>query len=149
MLSVEPNWITSRGLCRLTKAQWIYRQTEIAEALDEVWTHVYTNEAGIPMVPTSDSQDRIVVRETLHTLSARAAVACILRLLPWDLALTLAIRPSRAERDAVGAGHRGDGDIPPAFRHIPLDDVRIAATQEWTRIIHVIIAQRANCHTST
>ena len=94
--SVCPEALARHGLHRLRKAEWRLQleRPEVAVALGEVWASVYVGEQpGIAMAPAVDDSGYIIVRDLLRTLTARAAVACVLRLAPCGLVLIIALRP--------------------------------------------------------
>ena len=73
--------LTERGLHRLTRAQWLLQlsRPEVATVLDNVWTSVYVGEtSGIAMAPVADDEGHILCRDILRSLTACAAIRCVL-----------------------------------------------------------------------
>jgi len=149
VLAGEPRWRFMRlsrqldmlarfGLHRITRAAWLDQlaQGGVAAALDWVWSAVYVGDApGVAMVPSADeSGERIVVRDHVRSLSRRAAVQCVLKLVEFGLVLLLVTRlPHGQRRDVRSRGQAG-------FYYIPLVTGQAAASRDWSGIIHVSVA---------
>ena len=149
VLSSEPRWRFMRlssqldilaryRLHRLTRAAWLDQlaHENVATALDWVWSVVYMGDApGVAMIPSVDgSGERIVVRDHVRSLSRRAAVQCVLKLVEFGLVLLLVTRlPHAQRRDLQSQGQAG-------VYYIPLVTGQAAAVQDWSGIIHVNVA---------
>ena len=145
-LTHQLEWLTRHGLHRLTKAQWRIQlaRPEVVGALDEVWASAYVGELpGIPMAPAVDDGGSIVVRDIVRSLTARAAIRCVLRLAPLGLVLVLLTRPPRVVREAVREGRLGEGNYSSGFFYTPLTSGKVAASQDWIDIIHLSVVGAA------
>ena len=145
-LSDEAEWLIQNGLTRRTKSRWREQlsQEEVSAALDYIWEEVFVGTMpGITMAPAEDVEGHIVVRDMLRSLTRRAAINCVLRLAPLNLVLTLAIRPRREQRQVLTENHSDEMSQHPVFLYVPLASGRIAAQQDWYRIVHLVVTPRS------